>query len=285
MKWLELSIQVSSELAEPVSYLFGRYGRAFSIEDLGGREILMRTYLTSTSKQKRARIEVGLSLINILKPVKNLVITEVDGINWKEEWKKHFTLLRIGSRIVIKPPWKDYMPHSKDLVVELDPGLAFGTGHHPTTAMCLESLEIYASPDMEVIDLGSGSGILSITAVLLGARSVIALDVDPSAVKVAKRAVKNNKVKDRIRLINGTLPQNSVPENTFDIAMANISSKIINHQAGNLHGCLKKGGILIVGGFLEQQECSVRAKLSDVGFRYQDRRTIDDWVTLIYVKV
>ena len=182
---MELSVQVPMEFVEPVSYLFGRYGNGLSIEDVGEREALLRTYLTSTSKQKRARIEVGVNLIGALRPIKGICVRELDETDWQEAWKEHFTLLRVGQHFVIKPPWIPYTAKDHDLVIEIDPGLAFGTGHHPTTQMTLEELEALAEPGMKVIDVGSGSGILSIGAVRLGASAVVALDVDPVASKVA----------------------------------------------------------------------------------------------------
>lgn len=284
VKWLELSVQVPSEFVEPVSYLFGRYGRGFSIEDVGGREVLLRTYLTSTSKQRRARIEVGVKLIGILKPIQGLSVREIDGIDWQEAWKEHFTLLRAGRSLVIKPPWTPYAARDGDLVIELDPGLAFGTGHHPTTLMCLEELEVLARPGMRVLDLGAGSGILSIAAVRLGVGTVMALDVDPTAVKVARRALKSNGVKDMVKLACGTLPQKLAPEGTFDLAVANISSKVVQDRAQDLHHCLKTGGKLVASGFLDRQEQGVKDRLEEVGFVFQRRRTIDDWVTLVYSK-
>ncbi len=284
MQWLELSVQVPSEFVEPVSYLFGRYGKGLSIEDVGGGQALLRTYLTSTSKQKRARIEVGVKLIGSLKPIGDLCVRELDGVDWQEAWKEQFTLLRAGRRLVIRPPWISYDARDGELVMEIDPGLAFGTGHHPTTLMCLEELENLTRPGTRVLDLGTGSGILSIAAIGLGASHVVALDVDPTAVKAARQALKRNGVHDRVRLVRGTLPNGKAPANAFDLATANISSKVVEDRAGDLFACLVRGGRLVAGGFLDRQEQGVAERLREVGFTLRSRRAIDDWVTLVCSK-
>ena len=272
------------EFVEPVSYLFGRYGNGLSIEDVGGREALLRTYLTSTSKQKRARIEVGVNLIGALRPIKGICVRKLDETDWQEAWKEHFTLLRVGQHFVIKPPWIPYIAKDHDLVIEIDPGLAFGTGHHPTTQMTLEELESLAEPGMKVIDVGSGSGILSIGAVRLGASAVVALDVDPVASKVARRAIKSNGLRGTIKLVRGTLPNKFAPAGAFDLALANISSKVVIDLAQAMYGCLTTGGKLVAGGFLDRQEQDVVNRLTDVGFVLESRRAIEDWVSLVWSK-
>ena len=281
---MELSVQVPMEFVEPVSYLFGRYGNGLSIEDVGGREALLRTYLTSTSKQKRARIEVGVNLIGALRPIKGICVRKLEETNWQEAWKEHFTLLRVGQHFVIKPPWIPYIAKDHDLVIEIDPGLAFGTGHHPTTQMTLEELESLAEPGMKVIDVGSGSGILSIGAVRLGASAVVALDVDPVASKVARRAIKSNGLRGTIKLVRGTLPNKFAPAGAFDLALANISSKVVIDLAQAMYGCLTTGGKLVAGGFLDRQEQDVVNRLTDVGFVLESRRAIEDWVSLVWSK-
>ena len=138
------------------------------MEDVGPGRVLMRTYLTSTSRQRRAHIEVGVKLIGALKPVSELQVKVLEDVDWQEAWKEHFTILRVGRNLVIRPPWLEFKPKPKDRVIEMDPGLAFGTGHHPTTFMCLEALEDFVSPGSTLLDLGVGSGVLSIAAALLG---------------------------------------------------------------------------------------------------------------------
>ncbi len=280
MEWLEFSVQVPSEFVEPVSYLFGRYGNGLSMEKVEGGEVLLRTYLTSTATQKRARIEVGVKLIGSLRPIGSLCIREIEEKDWQESWKDQFTLLRVGRRLVIKPPWIPYESHDGELVLEIDPGLAFGTGHHPTTQMVLEELERLSPSDMRVLDVGTGSGVLSIAAIRLGAKRVTALDVDSTAVKTARSALRANRVTDRVSLGRGSLPHSLAPAGEFDLAMANISAKAVSNLAPELHRCLREGGSLVTGGFLDRQEGQVVERLQEVGFHIQNRCTIEDWVTL-----
>lgn len=284
MEWLELSVQVPSEFVEPVSYLFGRYGNGLSMEKVKEGEVLLRTYLTSTATQKRARIEVGVKLIGSLRPIGGLRVQEIEENDWQESWKDQFTLLRVGRSLVIKPPWIPYEAGNGELVLEIDPGLAFGTGHHPTTQMILEQLERLSPSDMRVLDVGTGSGVLSIAAIRLGAKRVTALDVDSTAVKMARRAVRANRVTDKVSLGRGSLPHSLAPAGAFDLALANISAKVVSNLAPELHRCLSEGGKLVTGGFLDKQEGQLVERLQEVGFLIQGRCVMDDWVTLEAVK-
>ncbi len=284
MEWLELSVQVPPEFVEPVSYLFGRYGNGLSIEKVENGEVLLRTYVTSTATQKRARIEIGVKLIGSLRPMVGLCVRKIEETNWQEAWKDQFTLLRVGRRLVIKPPWIPYEARDSELVLEIDPGLAFGTGHHPTTQMVLEDLERLSPAGMRVLDVGTGSGVLSVAAVRLGAMKVTALDVDPTAVRMARRAIRANKVADRVSLGRGSLPHSLAPADAFHLALANISAKVISNLAPEILRCLGPGGILVTGGFLDKQEEQVAQQLRDVGFCIGNRRAMEDWVTLEAMK-
>ena len=231
MIWQELSIQVPQEYVEPISYLFSRYGHGLSAERVGNDLVLLRTYLTNTSKQRMARIEVGVNLVRVLQPMGELEVKRLDEADWESAWKSHFTLLKIGSRLVIKPSWIAYQAGQDEVVIELDPGMAFGTGYHPTTRMCLEALEGLVQPEMDVLDLGTGSGILAIAAARLGAASILTLDVDPTAVTTARKNFRASGLAKVVRLARGSLPHHLAPDGRFDLAMANISAKVIREKA------------------------------------------------------
>ncbi len=171
--------------------------------------------------------------------------------DWRDAWKKHFGVQRIGHGVVIVPSWIEYKPRRGEVVVRIDPGMAFGTGQHPTTAMCLRALEEIGPGDAAVLDLGCGSGILSITAVLLGARRVLALDTDPQAVAVAAQNAAENGVAGAIEVRTGTIEEGA-PDESFDLALANISGLALEGLAPALAGVLRPGGRLIAGGFLEE---------------------------------
>jgi ribosomal protein L11 methyltransferase len=289
MVWQELSIKVPWEYAEPVSYLFGKYGHGLSMEtageNAGDGQVLLRTYLdTDISERRLARIEVGINLISLLQPMGDLVIKEMEDADWETAWKAHFSLLKLGKRLVIKPSWIEYRAKDDDIVIELDPGLAFGTGYHPTTRMCLEALEELVRPGMDVLDLGTGSGILSIAATALGAASVLAIDVDPTAVRAARKNFRATGASDKVRLATGTLPHRLAGQGRFDLAVANISAKIIQDKATDLFQALKPGGTLIASGIIQDQQQSLEDALIGAGFSPMKTHQVDDWVALLLNK-
>jgi len=284
VKWNQLTVKVPHELVEPVSYLFWRYGRTVSIEELGNGEVLMGTYLTSTSKKRRAHIEIGLKLVGTIMDIEGPYIQELDEVDWKDAWKDHFSLLRIGDNIVIKMPWMDFYPKSHEVVIDIEPGLAFGTGYHPTTQMCLTVIEKLIVPNASLLDVGAGSGILSVAASKLGAGQVVALDVDPEAMKVARKTMVTNGLKGKIRMIQGTLPHKAISKKVFDFVVANISAEVIGVLGQELWSALKPGGSLVVSGFLDTQEDDVKSSMQGVGLVLQGRRQINDWVSLILTR-
>ena len=184
MDWLELSVHASPELVEPLVELFQRYGRRqVVVEEAGGFNpdegeapptggpVIVRAYVPKDrrSADRVARIHAGVQLMGLIKPLSPLEVRTVTPWEWEEAWKAHFQPLRIGGRLVVRPTWHEVEAEEGDIVLTLDPGLAFGTGHHPTTRMCLEQLERRVQPGMRILDLGTGSGLLSQAALLLGA--------------------------------------------------------------------------------------------------------------------
>ena len=284
MIWQELSVRVPWEYVEPVTYLFGRYGRGLSLEPSGEGLVLLRTYLPNTSRVRRARIEVGLNLIRVLHPMEDLSLTDLDGTDWETAWKAHFTLLKLGKRLVIKPSWIHYSETPEEVVIELDPGLAFGTGYHPTTRMCLESLERAVQPGVSLVDLGTGSGILSIAAARLGAASVLALDVDPTAVTAARKNFRAAGLPGTVRLARGSLPNRSSPSEGFDLAVANISAKVIQDRAPHIRDALKPGGSFVASGFLVGQEAELVECLASHGLSQVERFQTEDWVAIRFAR-
>ena len=284
VKWNQLTVKVPHELVEPVSYLFWRYGRTVSIEEVGNGEVLMGTYLTSTSKKRRAHIEVGLRLVGTIMDIEGPYVQELDEVEWTDAWKDHFSLLRIGDNIVIKMPWMDFYPKSHEVVIDIEPGLAFGTGYHPTTQMCLTLIDELIVSNAFVLDVGAGSGILSVAASKLGAGAVVALDVDPEAMKVARKTMATNGLKGKIRMIQGTLPNKAISKKGFDLVVANISAEVIGQLGQELWSVLKPSGRLVVSGFLDTQEHDLMRRLQCVGLVLQERRQISDWVSFILTR-
>ena len=279
--WQEVSISVPFEYVEPISYLFDRYGYGLSMEDDGPEHIRLRTYLPSDARQRFSHIEVGVKLASILEPLGELTVTPLDNdADWQNAWKEHFTLLRIGRRLVVKPSWIEYEAAEGDVLVELDPGLAFGTGYHPTTYSCLEIMEESVAPGMEILDLGCGSGILTIAAVKLGAGRVVALDIDPQAVSASRQNFRRTKIKDQVQLDQGSLPNRLAPAAAFDMVLANISARGIRERAPDILPTLKPEGMLVASGIIEEQHPETEQSLLAAGYHDIKVWPREDWVTL-----
>ena len=283
MIWQEISIKTPHEYVEPISYLFSRYGRGLSMEPAGPSHVILRTYLTTTSRQRLARIEVGIKLVNAIEDLGELTYKPlVGGDDWENAWKSHFTLLEVGKRLVIKPSWIEHKPDPGQVVIELDPGMAFGTGYHPTTYGCLEVLEQKVKPGMAVLDLGTGSGILTITAVNLGADRVVALDIDPQAVRAARQNFRRTRIQRKVSLAQGSLPHPLAKPGQFDLAVANISQRAVCERAPFLVPALKQAGFFVASGFLQTQASEVEHTMQGLGLLLVQESPREDWVTLVF---
>ena len=283
MAWQELSITVPHEYVEPVSYLFSRYGKGLSTELAGKGEVLLRTYITTGSRQRMARIDVGIRLIASIEPIGELQIRELpDDEDWQNVWKSHFRILRIGKNLVIKPTWLELEPEPDDIVIELDPGIAFGTGYHPTTDTCLQAMEQHITPGMTILDLGTGSGILTMAAMKLGATLVTALDIDTQAVSAARRNFRRSGITKQVRLGQGSVPHPTAPDEDFDLAVANISARGVVDRCPFILAALKPGALFIASGLLDTQKQEVADAVEPLGFTLVSEWPQDEWVTLLY---
>lgn len=215
----------------------------------------------------------------------------VDEEDWADAWKKYFKPLRVSERLTIRPTWEPYEPGPGELVIDLDPGMAFGTGTHATTALCLRALDRIIQGGEDVIDVGTGSGILAIGAVKLGARNVLALDLDPVAVSSAKANAELNGLSDRIDVresdllgvLRGCETSNGKPFNVqlpVDLVVANILAEIILRFIDDVYAALKPGGLYIASGIYINKEQDVRRGLEEAGFEIVRRDEQDDWIAL-----
>ena len=246
-------------------------------------QVTLRTYLpvNSTTEERRNRIDIAVRLVAHVCPIPPLQERVLEEQEWEDSWKEHFHVLRVSTRIVIKPTWRSYEPAAGDIVISLDPGMAFGTGQHPTTRMCLKRLDEVCRAGMNVLDVGCGSGILSIAAARLGARSVFALEIDSVAVGVAKQNVRENGALHNVRVGQGTLPHSEVRAGIYDIAVANISAKIVSEIANELVTAVKPGGEVIASGIILEHSDGVARELTAAGGRVNEPIVDGDWVTLI----
>ena len=252
----------------------------------GPDRILLRTYLPDSSRQRLARIDVGVRLVSAVSQLDGLTVKEVSDDDWQDAWKAHFNLLRIGKRLVIKPTWIDYEPgpeaEKDEVVIEIDPGLAFGTGYHPTTHTCLEAMEQHVFDGASILDLGTGSGILTIAAIRLGANKVVAVDTDPQAIKAARQNFRRTRTSKLVTLIQGSLPHTAVNANQFDLAVANISARAVCDRAQFIVASLKESGVLVASGMMQDQSQQVLDTMDQLGCSVLQEWYQEEWVTVAF---
>jgi ribosomal protein L11 methyltransferase len=292
MRWLELSCRVDAEAVEAVSECFSRvaHGGVAVEPDLVpgaddgftvGSEATVRAYLPIgvESQSKAHQLDESLGHLHAIWPIGELVLKEIAEEDWATAWKAHYTTVRIGKRIVIRPTWIEYAAGPNDVVVSLDPGAAFGTGLHPTTNRCLQVLEDVVRPGDRVFDVGTGSGILSIAAVSLGASTAAAVDVDEVAVSVARANVEASHLADRIEVNHGSVDAPDVGLR-YDIVIANIIARVIIELAPQLIERLEPAGTLITAGIIVDRADDVASRLTDLGLSLQ-RYDDGDWVSFV----
>lgn len=306
-RWYEVKVVTKSEAIEPISGIF--YGldvKGVSVEDpndilnreqgpltwdfadinileYGGKAAVVRGYFNET--------ESGEELLSYVKEkVKELIDMGIDvgeatvtcqlvkEEDWANNWKKYYKPTKIGDKIVIKPVWEDYKASENELVIELDPGMAFGTGTHETTRMCILALEKYVKADTTVFDIGTGSGILAIAAAKMGAKHVVGVDLDPVAVDSAKDNVALNSL-NNIEILEGNLMD--VVEGKGDLIVANILAEIIVILVEQIKDCLKKGGEFIASGIIRERESMVVEKLQSSGFAIKETLYDGEWVCIV----
>jgi ribosomal protein L11 methyltransferase len=208
---------------------------------------------------------------------------EVDEEDWATAWKKYYHPVKISGRFTIVPTWETYDPvDSDELIIELDPGMAFGTGTHPTTVMCLQALEKYVKKGDSVIDVGTGSGVLSIGAALLGASKVHALDLDEVAVKAAKENIALNNVEEVVEVTHGNL-LDSIKESA-SIIVANILAEVIMTFSEDAYSILPEDGLFIVSGIIAQKRDLVKDDLQSKGFEIIESVLMEEWVAIVAAK-
>ena len=198
--------------------------------------------------------------------------------DWRTAWHDHFDLVRVpGAKpIIVRPPHIAYDAKPDELVIDLVPGLAFGTGQHQSTRLCLRLLAEMIAGGERVLDVGTGSGILAVAAAKLGAASVVATDIDPLAVDAAHQTVRQNQLLDRVEIRESSIPS----DEQFDLVVANLTADILQYLAGDLARALAPGGRLIASGLIADRQDEVVATFSDCGLRLQVDRSEDEWQAL-----
>ncbi len=296
-EWLELETRAEPEAVESVSSVFAEYGQGVAIEQVveSSRDgdvvhmppdapVSIKTYLPlldPSTGERRAKIEQAVWALGKLRDVGPLQVRTLRETDWANAWKEYFFVHRVGRRTVIVPSWResDYVPRPADVVLLLDPGMAFGTGLHPTTRLCLQALEEMLEPGMRVLDVGAGSGILSIAAARLGASFVEAVEIEPVAASVCQENVERNEVGSVVSVRAGTLA--GPPAEPFDLVLANITIATLLELQALLAIQLRPGALAILSGVLAERAEELLDALRAVGWRHQRTDQEQDWVALL----
>ena len=300
-RWLEISLLVDGELAEAVADVLGRFvsngvvmehAVSFDHEEVEGTPagpVRVFGYLPFDAhlEDKRRRLEEALWHLSCIQPLPEPSYRAIDDQDWMASWKEHYHPIPVGERLLIVPAWIQ-IDAAHRIPVRIDPSMAFGTGTHPTTQLCLELIEKYVRPDRPVIDVGCGSGILSIAALKLGASQALAVDVDSAAVRAAQENAAANGLLGRLELGLGSVID--VLEWKFTLAsaplvLANIlASTIIRLFDEGLGDLVEPGGHLILSGILTDQAPAVIEAAIPHGLRLVEQRSMSDWVALVVQK-
>ncbi len=298
MRWLELSLSVAGEAAEAVAGLLGRYGhQGVVIEhdgvppdawDEGAAEapdsLTLRAWFPhdDDSQTRRNDVEAAIGHMSMMLPLPRPTWRVVEDEDWAHAWKAHYRPLRVGRRLLVRPAWLESEASGDELEVVLDPGMAFGTGTHPSTQLCLQALEDYLRAGSDVLDLGCGSGILAIAAARLGAGTVLALDNDAVAVSAARQNLGFNPGVSGVRVEEGSLGELLARDKGFDLIAVNILARVITAFCEEgLGEVLRPGGCGIFSGIIEDQADEVSAALRRAGMMPVATLRQADWVALV----
>ncbi|MEW6230678.1 MAG: 50S ribosomal protein L11 methyltransferase [Chloroflexota bacterium] len=307
MVWVEVAVSADAEAVEALAGLFRDFchgGVAIepTVQPLaeGGvvvdpaQPVAVRGYIPADGKErtKLRQLKTATDHLSFVRPISRLRTRRVAEDDWAHAWKEHYQVLHLGRSLVIVPVWRRYNPGVGELLIYLDPGMAFGTGLHPTTTMCLVELEKRVTAGAKVLDLGTGSGILAIAAARLGARGVLALDIDPVAASAARSNVELNRLQGIVQVVQGTIsssgqitPDPSILGPTalppFDLVVANIIAGVIVEMAPGLAAVLAREGMLLASGIIAEREQEVCRALQEAGFAISESLHQGDWVTLV----
>jgi ribosomal protein L11 methyltransferase len=299
VRWIEVTTRVDNEAVEAVAEVFQRYVHGGVVIDYAtdpgqeiawdepavmaaGQPVTVRGYLPRSREgtRRRRQLEQALWHLGTIWPVPEPTVREVREEDWANAWKEHFFAHRVGERLVIKPSWREFEGGPGDLVVTLDPGMAFGTGLHPSTRLCLLGLERAVRGGERVLDVGTGSGILALAAARLGAEHVLAVDRDEVAVVAARANVEANGLAASIEVAPGSVDAAPAGQ-SYDLVLANIIARVIVDLAPSLAARVRPGGRLVASGILGLRRDEVAAALETAGLVVEETLEESDWVALL----
>jgi len=299
--WLELAVTCDPEAVESVAELFARHGfnQGVAIEEPFTQDpdgdnfavdpsgpVVVRTFLGAADTDPATIDAIRHSLWHLgrLRSIGDLVIVEREEEDWANAWKAHYSVHRIGRRVLVKAPWHEYVPASDEVVVKLDPGMAFGTGLHPSTQLSMIAIEDELRPGDRVLDVGIGSGILATAAALLGASAVDGVDIEPVAVRSARENAERNGVGGIVRVADGSVGDGEPFPGEYDLVIANIIARVLIDLAPALTRAVRPGGTLILAGIIDVKEGPVLDAFNEQGLSLVRREVREDWVALVMRK-
>ena len=296
-KWLRISLTVDGELAEAVAEALERYTsggvvvesdvKFFNAEDpgtpYGPVKVFGYLIIDANINETRRKVEEALWHIHTIRALPQPEYHEVADENWMEAWKEHYHPIPIGKKLLVMPAWIEQQDMSR-LAVKIDPSMAFGTGTHPSTQLCLALMETYTRASEPVIDIGCGSGILSIAALKLGASKAISVDIDAAAIKATQENSRANGVAEQVETGLGSVDEvraGVFTANRAPLVLANILAPVIIRLfEGGMAQLVAPGGVILLAGILAEQGAAVRAAAETSGLTFVEERRSGDWVAL-----
>jgi ribosomal protein L11 methyltransferase len=295
--WLEVCLQVDPELAEAVAEVLTRYAPDGVVVEstaiqagpdehgkpVGPMRVCAYLPVDAQLEQTRQKVEQSLHYLGMIQPLPDPVFTPIQSQNWMESWKQHYRPIEAGERLLVLPAWID-PPETDRIILKIDPGMAFGTGTHPTTQLSLALLERYVEPGQTILDIGCGSGILSVAARKLGAAQAYGVDIDPAAVEISRQTAADNQVVEGVEfqvgsvseVLGGILPVRQTP-----LVVANILTHILLKLfEDGMAALIAPGGVMLLSGILEDRETDILAALKKHHLSVTERIQMGDWLGL-----
>ncbi len=286
--WLELRLQIDPRDSDLVADLLAQCCPRLAVEIDNGEEGQPRAFVKIYVPQEdltalKRSLRLALRFVPLSCTPKWHRARRLREERWHKAWRRHFRPQLIGS-VLVKPPWSKKKGQPGQVTLQIEPGMAFGTGTHPTTALCLHAVQKLIFPGARVLDVGTGTGILAIAAAKLGATYALALDIDAEAVKAALGNVEANGVADTVKVCHGTLTPNILQEGPFHLVIANLDRETIRRLGPLMTAALAPGGYLVVSGFLSETVAELTPLLATYGLRHHQDMMQDGWAAIVMVK-